>query len=76
LRERSTARFNFGEGRFAVFAEANTGFFRAGFLAEILRPGRVLRAAGFLREVFFFFSLAIVVRGVFDEHAGKKRTLN
>lgn len=61
LRERSVARFTFGdfEDRFAVFADARTIFFRAGFLAEILRAGRVLRAAGFLAELFFFFGLAI-----------------
>jgi hypothetical protein len=35
-------------------------FFWTDFLAEILRAGRVLRAAGFLTELFFFFGLAIV----------------
>jgi hypothetical protein len=62
LRERSTARFNFGDfkDRFAVFVEADTAFFWTGFLAEIFRAGRVLRAADFLTELFFFFGLAIV----------------
>jgi hypothetical protein len=62
LLERAAARFNFEdfEDLFAAFAEAGTAFFWAGFLAEILRAGRVLRAAGFLRELFFFFGLAIV----------------
>jgi hypothetical protein len=68
LRERSLFRFDFDdfENRFAAFAETRIGFFEADLLAdtlragvEALRAGRVLRAADFFPELFFFFGLAI-----------------
>jgi hypothetical protein len=52
--------------RFATFAEARKTFFDVGLLAASLRPGlatlradRILRAADFFAELFFFFGLAI-----------------
>jgi len=68
LSERSIFRFDFGdcEDRFAAFAKTGMTFFEAGLLAETLRAGletlradRVLCAAGFFAELFFFFGLAI-----------------
>jgi hypothetical protein len=47
------------ETRFPAFTEARTTFFEAGLLAETLRAGCGLRAAGFFAELFFFFDLAI-----------------
>jgi len=65
---RSVFRFDLGDfaDRFATFAEARKTFFEAGLLAAslrlglaILRADRVLRAADFFAELFFFFGLAI-----------------
>jgi hypothetical protein len=65
---RSIFRFDLGDfaDRFATFAEARETFFGAGLLAATLRLGlatlradRVLRAADFFAELFFFFGLAI-----------------
>jgi len=54
------------EDRFAAFAETRTTFLEARLLVATLRAGletfradRVLRAADFFAELFFFFGLAI-----------------
>ncbi len=56
---------SFGE-RLTAFVETRAAFFEADLLAdtlraglEALRAGRVLRAADFFAELFFFFGLAI-----------------
>jgi hypothetical protein len=45
--------------RFTAFAEGRKTFFGAGLLAMTLRTDRVLRAADFFAELFFFLGLAI-----------------
>jgi hypothetical protein len=44
--------------RFLVFA-VSVAFFEAGLLTRTLRAGRVLRAAGFFAELFFFVGFDI-----------------
>jgi hypothetical protein len=51
-------------------------FFEIGRLTRSLRAGRVLRAAGFFAELFFFVGFAIALKAPSNRVAWEKWTLN